>query len=100
MATYTELAGIQDGTEWEVFLNKVRVACLIKATAVIDSTTPGADVLAWAKSCIAEPVSSAQSVVYYVVGSNATAALSAIYSATDNAVYSNVSDAIDAIYGV
>jgi len=100
MATYAELANIKsDDTAWGGFLEKVRVAAVIKATAVIDSVTPGADVLAWAKGTIANPVSAGDGVVWYVVGSNDSIAVSAIYGASDNAIQTNVNAAVDAIYG-
>ena len=100
MATYAELATIRsDDTEWGNFLAKVRVAAVIKATEIIDSTTPGEAALEWARSTIANPAASGDSIVWYVVGKNDNLALSAIYGASDTAIQTNVGAAVDAIYG-
>ena len=100
MATYTELATIKDGTEWNGLLEKIRVACVIKAAAIIDSTTPAATALEWAKQAIAKPEQAGDFIAHYVIAANADASLVQIYGATDNAVQNNVGNAVDAIYGV
>ena len=55
MATYTEIAAIQDNPLWNGLLSKIRIAAVVKAAAVIDSATPAAPVLEWAKTTIANP---------------------------------------------
>lgn len=99
MATYAELAAIQDDPQYNSLRQKIGVACAIKAAAVIGSPTPGADVLAWAKSTAANPLQAGDALIYYVIASNAAASVSQIYSATDSAIQTNVNDAVDAIYG-
>ena len=100
MATYTEIANIQDDPLWNDFLSKIRVACVIKASEIIDSATPSTTGLDWAKATINNPVSAGNAVAYYVVAKNANATLAQIYNATDNAVKTNVDAAVDVLYGV
>ena len=100
MATLAELSGIEnDFSQWGAFIGKVRVAATIKAAAIIDSATPGATALDWAKGAIANPDSAGDDIAYYVVASNAGVPLQAIYDASDNAIQGNVNAAVDAIYG-
>ena len=99
MATYAELATIKDDDAWNGLVNKIAVACSIKATAVIDSATPPATLLEWAKQSIADPLSASNDIVYYVVASNSSATLAQIYGASDTAIQNNVNTAIDAVYG-
>lgn len=100
MATYAELSTIRsDDTQWGAFLEKVRVATAIKAAAVIDAVTPSAEALEWANGAISNPGSAGNDLVWYIVAKNAGLALSAIYGASDNAIQSNINDAVDAIYG-
>ncbi len=99
MATYAELATIKDDDAWNGLVNKIAVACAIKATAVIDSATPGVAVLEWAKQSVAEPLKASNDIVYYVVSSNSSATLAQIYSASDVAIQNNVDAAIDSVYG-
>ena len=99
MATYLELAAIQDDPAWNDFLSKVRVACVIKASLIIDSATPGATALEWAKNTISNPTQAGNVIAYYVIAKNSGATTTQIYNATDTAVQTNVDTAVDAIYG-
>lgn len=97
MATYIELANIQSAAGWSDFLNKVRVAAVLKAVALLDSATPTAAQVAWAKSTLASPNQGGDDVVWYVIGANAGVALSSILAASDTAVQNNVNAAVDVI---
>lgn len=99
MATYAEIAAISNDPSWSGLIDKVRVAVAIKAAAVIDSATPPAILLEWAKSAVSNPGPAANAIVYYVVAKNSAAAISAITSASDAAVQTNVNAAVDALYG-
>ena len=100
MATYEELAGLRDDeAQWGPFLQKVRVATAIKATSVIQSATPGATILEWAKNAIQNPVPAGNAIVWYVVGANSSATVAQIYGASDDQIQTNVDAAVDAIYG-
>lgn len=100
MATYLELATIQEEAGWNAFLNEVRVACAKKAQAIIDSATPGADALAWAKNTISDKNAAGDELVDYVIAANSGLTISTILGASDSAIQANVGDAVDAIYGV
>jgi len=100
MATYAELAAIEDDPQYNTLRQKIGVASAIKAAAIIDSATPGAEALAWAKSAVAKPLQAGEGLIYYVIASNAGAAVSVIYSASDTAIQAKVNDAVDSIYGV
>ena len=99
MATYAELATVYRADEWTQLIEKIRVACAIKATAVIDSVTPSTAMLSWAESAIKNPRQAGDNIAFYVVSANASATLAQIYAATDEAVQTNVDSAIDALYG-
>jgi len=100
MATYIEIAEIKDGDNWNSLLQKIKVAVVIKAAAIIDSTTPGATALSWAESTISNPHGAGESIANYVLAANSGATVAQIYSATDTAIQTNVDAAVDAIYGV
>ena len=100
MATYIELTTIRDVPEWNFLLSKIVVAVTIKASEVIDSATPQATLLAWAKEAIANPSDAGNDVAYYVIATNQAATLVQIYGASDAAIQAKVDKAIDAIYGV
>ena len=99
MATYEELSTIQNNADYNVLLNKIQVACAVKASAIIDSATPAAEALEWAKGAIASPNAAGRSLVAYVIASNKAATLAQIYAASDTAIQTNVDDAVDAVYG-
>lgn len=98
MATYEELAGITEEATWNLFLNKVRVACAEKATNVIDSTSPPTTRLDWAKDTLKNKNQAGDDIVDYVIMSNNGASISTILSAGDGNIQTNVNDAVDAIY--
>ena len=100
MATYAELSTIHLDDQWNDLLAKIRVACSIKAAAIVDSATPGADALAWATAAIKNPGIAGNDLAFYIVAANASATLVQIYGADDVAVQANVDTAVDAIYGV
>ena len=100
MATYIELSTIHLDPQWNDLLAKVRVACSIKAAAIIDSATPAAEALAWAKEATKKPGAAGNDLVFYIVAVNKAATLTQIYGAIDADVQTNVDSAVDAIYGV
>ena len=99
MATYTELAAINFDPGWGALLNKIMVAVMVKAATIIDSASPSADALAWAKATLTGPKAAANNIAFYVIASNKAASISTILAASDSAVQSNVDDAVDAMYG-
>ena len=98
MATYLELAKITEQALWGDFIDKIKAACVIKATAIIDSATPTVEAKAWAEFAINAPTSAASSIVWYVIGSNDGLAISTILNASDSAIQTNVNAAVDVLY--
>ena len=98
MATLAELGDITSDAQYGDLLKKVRVAAVIKAVAIINSTTPAQTALDWAKDAVANPTSAGDGLIYYVIGANESAALSAIYGASDTAIQTNVDAAVDVLY--
>ena len=98
MATYLELSNIASEAGWGEFTEKVKTACIIKATAIVDSATPAAEALAWAKSTLVNPSESAKGATWYVIGANESAIVAQIVGAIDGDIQANVDAAIDAIY--
>jgi predicted Zn-dependent protease len=98
MATYLELARITQENDWGDFIDKVETACVIKATAIIDSTSPTQVAKDWAEATIKTPATAALSVVWYVIGSNDNLAIATILSASDSAIQTNVDAAVDVLY--
>ena len=100
MATYAELANISDDPGFSGLKEKLNVAVVIKATALLDGATPTAAQIAWAQSALSSPVSAANDIQWYVIAANDSASIAAIVGASDSAVQNNVGAAVDAIVGV
>ena len=99
MATYAELSAIQDDPQYGVLLQKIRVACVIKAAAIIGSATPPATALDWAKVAVARPNQAGEGLIYYVIAENSAATVGQIYGASDSSIQANINSAVDKIYG-
>ena len=100
MATLTEIASIVEDSRFGAFRDKVRAACVVKAAAIIATAAPGDAAKEWAKSCLSSPGATANQIVFAVIGANDSATLDQIFQAADTAINSNVSDAVDKLYGV
>lgn len=92
MATYTELFELRSNSGLR---NKVAVACAVKAQALIDGPSPTAAQLAWAQAAIRDPIAVADSLLNYVLAANKSATVAQITGATDAAIQTNVSAAVD-----
>ncbi len=97
MATYTELANIQNASGFGDLRDKIIAACAIKAVALLDGTTPTAAQIAWAEAALLNPPKAATDVMWYVIAKNAGATLAQILAANDAAVQANVNAAVDVI---
>jgi hypothetical protein len=95
MATLEELGNITNDTNWGLLAEKVRAAAAIKAASIINSATPTAGQLAWAKSAINNPKNAGDDIIFYVISANAGATVAQIFSAPDTAIQNNVNDAVD-----
>lgn len=100
MATYTDLADIQENASYGALVQKIRVAAVIKAVALLDAATPTSAEVAWALSALDSPASAAESVSWYVIGANNSATVAQIVGASDAAVQTNVNAAVDKIVSV
>lgn len=93
MATYQELFDLRSNSDLR---NKVAVACVKKAQALLDGT-PTTDQVAWASSTLASPIAQADKIFAYVLAANSAATVAQITSATDAAIQTNVDTAADAL---
>ncbi len=100
MATFAEIVDLYQSAEWDALKNKISVACIVKAYAITELTSPTDAQKAWATSALANPTGVADDVIHYVVAANAGATISGITSASDAVIQGNVDDAVDNLYGV
>ena len=94
MATYAELFELRRNSSLR---NRVAVAIIVKAQALIDGATPTAAQIAWANTALLSPVSMAEQILNYVLATNNTASEQQIIDASDSAVQANVDTAVDAL---
>ena len=95
MATYDELLTANANT---ALLNKVRVAVVVAATAVMtesDQTANHANRLKWAKDVFADPGEAGKRMMWPVLAQNKAATLAAITGATDATVQTAVDAAVN-----
>ena len=95
MATYAELltAGENDGLR-----RKVRVGCIIAANVIMTelATVPNHTArLAWAKAVYENPVTAGEKMLWAVIAQNNTFTLAQITGASDAAVQTAVTAAVD-----
>lgn len=92
MATYTELFDLGSNT---ALRNRISIALVIKAQALLAVASPTANEVKWANSAITDPILLADKLMNYVLAANKAATTSQIISATDSAIQTNVDAAID-----
>jgi hypothetical protein len=100
MASYTELYDLGSNS---VLRNKMTVACLVAAQAVMVEATSvanHANRLLWARDVFAEPNSMGQKMLMAALAKNAALTVAQITSAADAALLTVVSDAINLFAGV
>ena len=100
MATYLELAEIGQEPGYAAFYERLRVATVVKATALLDLATPTQKQVDWAISATTKPSTSADSILWYVIAANKSATTAAIVGADDAAVQAAVDAAVDTIVTV
>jgi len=94
MATYTEIFDLRRNSDLR---NKIVVAVAVKAAAILDSATPTAAQVTWAKQAIANPMGQADDLLVYVLAKNAALTAAQITGASDAAIQTAVNGAIDKI---
>ena len=92
MATYAELFDIQTDA---VLRNKIQIAVIVKAQALIDLASPTANQVTWAANALNDPTKMMTKIMPYVLAANKSATQSNILSASDSAVQTNVGAAVD-----
>jgi hypothetical protein len=94
MATYAELYDLRTHS---ALRNKITVAIGVKAAAILDSASPTAAQVTWAKEAIENPQSKADAMLNYLLASNASATTGQITGALDAAIQTKVNTAVDTI---
>jgi len=92
MATYAEIFDLRSNSGLR---NKIAVATVVKAQAMIDLATPTAKQLTWAQEAIADPIGKADTLMNYVLAANKAATVAQIAAATDAAIQANVDAAVN-----
>ena len=92
MATYQELFDLRSD---DALRNRISVAVAVKAQELIDGGSPTQAQLDWASSAIQSPISKAGELLNYVLAANKAASVAQIQAATDTAIQTNVSAAVD-----
>lgn len=95
MATYSELRSLfGEGS----LKNKVEVALCMKVHAILQEATPSAERLAWVRGVLASSYSEAEALLKYGLAANASLTAAQLLGASDAALLSAVSAAVDKLY--
>lgn len=94
MATYAELYDLRSNAALK---NRVAIAVMVKAQALLAGASPTAAQVAWAANAIRDPDGKASQLYPYVLAANAAATVAQINAATDAAIQSSVNAAADAL---
>ena len=100
MATHAELYALPLDPEWGILMNSVVIGTTKKAQTIVDATTPGADALSWAKATLRTPQAAGKDLIWYIIAKNSDLSTAAILGANDGVVETQVSGAVDALYGI
>ena len=95
MATYTELHSLRSDS---ALRNRVMVACIISAEAVIvedGGTANHANRLIWAASVFVSPMAEAKRMFMTVLAANSSLTMAQIQAATDAQIQTNVDAHVD-----
>ena len=97
MATYTDIRNLFSDSDVK---NKVEVACVVKAYALINKTTPTADEITMAVSILESPTKTGAKIFLAVLAASKASNVSAIQSASDAQIQTTVDGVIDKLVGV
>ena len=95
MATYADL---RNAFNQDDLRNRVEVALIIKAHAIIAEAAPSETRLTWAKDVLSSSYSEAASLLKYVLAANAASTIEQINGASDVSISTAVDAAIDKLY--
>jgi len=95
MATYLDLFNVHSNDDLR---NRIAIACIVAADAIrteAPTTVNHANRMLWAKRVFEDPNSVASSMLWALLAANKGASIANIENASDNAIQSNVNDAIE-----
>lgn len=92
MATYAEIFDIRSNSN---FRNKIAVAIVVKATALLNLATPSSNQVSWANSALDSSLATADKLMNYVLAENKSATTGQIVGADDATIQTNVDAAVD-----
>lgn len=98
MATYNELHNALTGQTFNELRNRIWVATLVKAKAVIADANAPADRLNWAKNVFSDIDREAQLLTLNLIGGSTAQTIAVLAAVNDTAVQTAVNNAIDALY--
>lgn len=94
MSSYQELYALRSNSDLQ---EKVAVAVVKKAQALIDAGSLTANAKEWCNEALQNPVSKGNVILNYVLAKNSASSVAQIQAASDATIQSNVSDAVDAL---
>lgn len=93
MATYLELHGLDRNS---VLINKISVALIIEAHALVVGT-PTAEEVSWVSKALRDPRSEAQKALRFVLAANKDATTAQILEASDASIQTQVALVVSAL---
>lgn len=100
MATLLELNTLVSSSDSSDLRKKIIAAITIKANAVVDSASPTAAALAWAKAALADPRAYEQLALHTALASNSGATVAQIVGASDASLQTIVNGVVDKLLAV
>ena len=98
MAAYNDLYDALNGQGFKELSNRVWVATLVKAKAVIADANAPAARLNWAKNVFSDADREAHQLLLNLIGGNVGLTIAALTAVNDATVQTAVNTAIDALY--
>jgi len=95
MATYTELRSLFASGDLP---DRTEVAVVIKAHAILQEAGPSVDRLAWAEGVLANSQAEGRKLLKYVLAANSGQTVATIQGASDDALQTHVSAAVDKLH--
>lgn len=96
MATYDEIYQLRSSNDLK---NRIAVALLVKASAILESQLSTSTQVEWAQTALGSSDALAAQFLNHVLASNKSATVQQIESASDNAIQNKINEAVDIITG-
>ena len=94
MATYLELHALRTDSDLQ---DRVSVAIVKKAQALLVAVTPTAAEVAWADAAIDSPKAKMPGLLNYILAANSDSTTAQILAASDSVMQSQIDTAVDAL---